>query len=81
MSEWIKCSERMPDIPSEPSCGNCTNVIAWRSGWKEPRQMVWRSNIYAKTEKGRTPRWEEMHGCLAFSEPTHWREMPEPPKD
>ena len=80
MSEWISVDDRLPEIPSGAQAYVCrVNVIAWGNGWREPRQLAWASNQYAKTEKGRAPRWEEADGRLSFSQPTHWMRMPLPP--
>lgn len=80
MSEWISVEDRLPEIDmNEPEYARCVGVIAWSKDWKQPRQLIYKSNGYAKTEKGREPRWEEMRGCLAFGIPSHWMPLPEPP--
>ena len=74
-SGWISVTDRLP----EPGRSHGAGVLCWREGWLQPREMKLVSNAYAKTEKGRRPRWEETKGCLAFSEPTHWMPMPAGP--
>ena len=79
-SAWVPVSERLPEIDmGAPEYARNVQVIGWREGWREPRQLCYNSNGYAKTEKGRSPRWEELRGCLAFSEPTHWQPLPTAP--
>ncbi|HCR3060577.1 TPA: DUF551 domain-containing protein [Escherichia coli] len=49
---WISCSERMPEIRQ--------TVIGW-NGYAV-RQCVYTRNEYAKTQKGREPRFETLTG-------------------
>jgi len=67
--EWIKCSERMPDVGQ--------GVIGW-NGYAI-RGCRYRSNTYAKTEKGRQPRFEVTEGI--WHGVTHWMPLPEPPTE
>lgn len=67
--EWIKCSERMPEIGE--------SVIGW-NGWAI-RNCSYRINTYAKTEKGRQPRFEVSEGI--WHRVTHWMPLPEPPTE
>jgi hypothetical protein len=69
MSEWIKCSERMPPVG--------TKLLTW-NGWFIV-QAEYRSNEHAKTEKGRQPRFENFRGIM--SSVTHRMPLPEPPAD
>lgn len=68
--EWIKCSERMPEI------GN--RVIVTIEG-KYVRCASYTQWDGAKTERGRAPRFEDLrrivHGV------THWMPLPEPPSE
>jgi hypothetical protein len=79
--EWIPVAERLPEIPPDaPNYACRVNVLTWNSmpGWSV-REMVYARNMYAKTEKGRDPRWEEVGGRLAHFQPTHWMPMPPGP--
>lgn len=66
---WISCSERMPEIRQ--------TVIGW-NGYAV-RQCVYTRNGYAKTQKGREPRFETSTGI--WHGVTHWMPLPEPPKE
>ncbi|ENQ6155459.1 DUF550 domain-containing protein [Salmonella enterica subsp. enterica serovar Carrau] len=65
---WISCSERMPEIRQ--------TVIGW-NGYAV-RQCVYTRNEYAKTQKGREPRFEILTGI--WHGVTHWMPLPEPPQ-
>ena len=66
---WISCSERMPEIRQ--------TVIGW-NGYAV-RQCVYTRNGYAKTQKGREPRFETLTGI--WHGVTHWMPLPEPPQE
>ncbi|HDX7718538.1 TPA: DUF551 domain-containing protein [Escherichia coli] len=66
---WISCSERMPEIRQ--------TVIGW-NGYAV-RQCVYTRNEYAKTQKGREPRFEILTGI--WHGVTHWMPLPEPPQE
>jgi hypothetical protein len=78
-AQWISVSERLPEIPADvPSYSTYVRVLAvGASGWVS--EMRYAVNSYAKTEKGRAPRWEESDGRLAFNQPTHWMPLPASP--
>ncbi|MEC9709469.1 DUF551 domain-containing protein [Escherichia marmotae] len=61
---WISCSERMPEIRQ--------TVIGW-NGYAV-RQCVYTRNEYAKTQKGREPRFETLTGI--WHGVTHWMPLP-----
>lgn len=65
----ISCSERMPEIRQ--------TVIGW-NGYAV-RQCVYTRNEYAKTQKGREPRFETLTGI--WHGVTHWMPLPEPPQE
>lgn len=65
---WISCSERMPEIRQ--------TVIGW-NGYAVG-QCVYTRNEYAKTQKGREPRFETLTGI--WHGVTHWMPLPEPPQ-
>lgn len=76
---WISVDERLPEIPSDVPKYSChVNVLVSNDG-SVPRPMRYARNMYAKTEKGRAPRWEEWDGRLAFNQPTHWMSLPAAP--
>ncbi|CAD6122812.1 Eaa protein [Escherichia coli] len=66
---WISCSDRMPEIRQ--------TVIGW-NGYAV-RQCVYTRNEYAKTQKGRDPRFETLTGI--WHGVTHWMPLPEPPQE
>ncbi|TJL75271.1 DUF551 domain-containing protein [Escherichia coli] len=66
---WISCSERMPEIRQ--------TVIGW-NGYAV-RQCVYTRNEYAKTQKGREPRFETLTGI--WHGVTLWMPLPEPPQE
>ncbi len=66
---WISCSELMPEIRQ--------TVIGW-NGYAV-RQCVYTRNEYAKTQKGREPRFETLTGI--WHGVTHWMPLPEPPQE
>ncbi|EQY26563.1 DUF551 domain-containing protein [Escherichia coli] len=66
---WISCSERMPEIRQ--------TVIGW-NGYAV-RQCVYTRTEYAKTQKGREPRFEILTGI--WHGVTHWMPLPEPPQE
>ncbi|ELE2371775.1 DUF551 domain-containing protein [Escherichia coli] len=66
---WIPVSERMPEIRQ--------TVIGW-NGYAV-RQCVYTRNEYAKTQKGREPRFETLTGI--WHGVTHWMPLPEPPQE
>lgn len=78
MSEWIKCSDRMPEIDFSKS-EYSWYVNALVTDGKCVTYMTYISNGYAKTEKGKKPRWEYFDRIAHF-EPTHWMPLPPPPK-
>ncbi|EON5671516.1 ead/Ea22-like family protein [Escherichia coli] len=65
----VSCSERMPEIRQ--------TVIGW-NGYAV-RQCVYTRNEYAKTQKGREPRFETLTGI--WHGVTHWMPLPEPPQE
>ena len=65
---WISCSERMPEIRQ--------TVIGW-NGYAV-RQCVYTRNEYAKTQKGREPRFETLTGI--WHGVTHWMPLPAAPQ-
>lgn len=69
MSQWVKCSERMPEIGQI--------VLGW-NGYTV-RRCVYTRNKYAKTQKRREPRFEISTGASEWYGVTHWMPLPDPP--
>lgn len=78
MTEWIKVEDRLPNLEGLPdyNCQQCV-IAVFRN---QVRPMYYARQMYNKTEKGREPRWEDMHGRIA-SAPTHWQPLPNLPDD
>ncbi len=80
-SRWIPVSERLPEFPEgAPNYEmyvRC-NVLT-SSGSVDCAR--WARNMYAKTERGRMPRWESYgnSGTLFWGEVTHWQPLPKAP--
>lgn len=69
MSRWIKCSELMPN--------DSTDVLVWSQGNEMAvayrRLKEWRASGVCYDGFG--------HGKVDLDgEPSHWRDLPEPPK-
>lgn len=82
MTAWIRCSERLPELDlTKPSYAIPVHVLVCteQAGNRSVREMVYTANPDARTEKARTPRWEETRGCLAWSQPVYWMPLPEAP--
>jgi len=81
MSEWISVNDRLPEINLDPEADyqkhRARVIVATQGG--EVREMTYTWQKFAKTEKGRRPRWEEWNGQLAWDNVTHWMPMPEHP--
>lgn len=71
---WIAVTKRLPELSETNSCVHCLAAV--------PQGQVialdWTRNTYAKTERGRTPRWE-WQGKIYPWEPTHWMPYPDHP--
>ncbi|MBW9400300.1 DUF551 domain-containing protein [Leclercia sp. EC_58] len=67
--EWVKCSERMPEVRER--------VIGWNGYSIQTCSYV--SNTYAKTAKGREPRFEINTGI--WHGVTHWMPLPKEPTE
>ncbi len=80
MSEWIKCTDRLPEIVS----GNTSNnvLIICDEGILVARIILYRALNNRKTDEYK---WSEQStGCGCCAEditPTHWMTLPEPPKE
>ena len=83
---WIPVSERLPVIDyTKPKYARYVNCLAVsQHGFAGCLRFV--SNGYAKTEKGRLPRWERESGRVYAGEVLYWLDvkdlpLPEPPKE
>lgn len=68
MSEWIKCSDRMPEVG--------TKVIAFRKGKKRND-----GPFFAKTYNTLGRPWRFIDGERCDIGVTHWMPLPSPPED
>ena len=73
--EWTPVTEAMPEIPED---SQRALVIAVTGG--RVKGMAFARNDYARSERGRAPRWEEQDGRLAWFPVTHWMPYPDPPE-
>jgi hypothetical protein len=75
---WINVAERLPEICfSAPEYRRYVRCLtATKYGWVA--QMDYKSNGYAKTERGRKPRWEYC-GRISQWDVTHWMPLPAHP--
>lgn len=70
MTSWIKCSERMPQKPSEESPVDYLIYYAPSSKDKRIRQATWNGEYWYEPEYG---------DPIATEFVTHWQPLPEPP--
>lgn len=70
-SQWIACSERIPEV------GDWLTWDAAKPTWAA-REMCW-SIRYGSKPPG--PRWREVDGKGPRTTPTHWMPLPAPPKE
>lgn len=68
--KWIKCSDKMPEI-------NKQVIVAWGDKEENVSTMRYRKDIVRKKE---VYRWHWHYGLSPFNV-THWKPLPEPPKE
>ncbi|MDG9785311.1 DUF551 domain-containing protein [Metapseudomonas otitidis] len=68
MSQWIKCSERMPKPNQE--------VLVYRKGNRASH-----GPFFAKAKNREMHPWEYLDGDTCYMAITHWMPLPEPPED
>lgn len=73
---WIMPTDRLPEFPDERT--DYVWAIAWNPGDRAAYVLQYTRNRFAKTEKGRAPRWERPWGGVADA-PAYWRPLPNPP--
>ena len=75
--EWFSVTEKLPEIDfSAPAYARRVIVLVhWGNAPENVAQMVYISQAYAKTEKGRRPRFE-WQGRVSPWDITHWAPMP-----
>jgi hypothetical protein len=79
MSEWIKCSDRMPVIERRVGLSfGSVNVICCTSS-KQVIAMSYAQSDCGNTAKSRAPRFE-WNGRISPWEVTHWQYLPAPPE-
>ncbi len=74
-TRWIPVSERLPEFKEG---SDQVVVIAARDSSPTTFPLWYSRNPYAKTEKGRAPKWKHGWGHEAAT-PTHWMPLPEAP--
>lgn len=70
---WIPVSERLPEFPDGKNSVRC---ICYTGNFVT--SLEWCRNVYAKTERGKAPRWE-WDGRISPWIVTHWKPLPKPP--
>jgi len=67
---WIKCSEQMPEINTQ---------VIYCDEFMHRGSARYIKYDFAKTEKGRAPRFEDLRGVVHGV--THWMPLPTPPTE
>lgn len=78
MTEWIKCSEKLPEKNQSvlvcaiykitPECADSFDMyIAWIKDFGKENKPIWQYSWCC--------------GCFCPEKITHWKELPEPPHD
>jgi hypothetical protein len=80
LTDWLSVEDQLPEIDfSAPEYMRRVGVIAcWGSKPEQVAEMSYVSNAYAKTVKGRAPRFE-WQGRVSPWKVTHWMPLPIPP--
>ena len=79
MSDWIKCSDKLPEIDYTGAIySHSISVIGCYADSQRAMEVRYCSNGYAKTEKGRAPRWER--DGLIVGAPDYWMHFPALPE-
>ena len=73
---WIPVSERLPEFTNWDKSGSAEVAVLTEDG--KVLAAYWKSNAYAKTERGRAPRWERNHAILGANV-IAWQPLPAPP--
>lgn len=73
--EWIKCSDRMPNIPEGERYVNV--LVHWTDG--SVCEMSYRRSTVRGKEVERFHLWDTL--APSYWNITHWMPLPEPPKD
>lgn len=78
--QWVSVEDRLPEIDyTKPRHGWRVPVIAcWGGSSNNVAEMAYTANGYAKTERGRKPRFE-WQGRISPWNVTHWQPLPLPP--
>lgn len=72
MSEWIKCSERLPDFASDdPTCTDFVLVYQTHFG----------SRFAQALHDSVDSVWYDEQGEIVDGEVSHWMPLPSPPED
>lgn len=76
MSNWVNTQDRLPCLDGKED-HNCSVTVLVFNGFYVTFADYGR-NMYAKTERGRAPKWTDRFGRIA-GQPTHWMPLPAPP--
>lgn len=74
--KWIKCADMMPEVNKDGT--SSLYIVCTTTG--RVTAMTYSCNPYAKTEKGKAPKWKWM-GQTSIWEPAYWMPLPPPPID
>lgn len=75
MNDWIKVTDRMPELPDKDWCD--VLVLVCINGNRSSARYYDRSVVRGK----RVERWKYLWGRISDENITHWMPLPEPAED